>query len=389
MTLGMHSEFDFDSFPDRSNTGSLKWQKYHGRDILPMWVADMDFRSPEPVREALRERVEHGVYGYTVPYPGVENAVIEYMKEVHRLEIESEWIVWMPGLVPALNAASRAFESPGDSVMTNTPVYPPFLSAPEWQDKELLAVPLKVAGDRYTFDFEAMEAAVNERTRLFILCNPHNPVGRAWSREELLELLAFCRRHDLIVVSDEIHCDLILDPDLPHHTFLSLDPWARDHSLTLMAPSKTYNVPGLACSFIIVPDKGLRRRFQQASRGLITEVNCLGYAGCEAAYRHGEPWRRALLEVLRKNYMRTQSFIRGEMPLIRMFPMEATYLAWLDVRPLGLESPDQHFEGHGVGLSNGTFFGSPGFLRLNFGCPPKMLETALERMKMAYDACTG
>lgn len=389
MTVDMNSQFDFDSVPDRTDTGSLKWQKYHGRDVLPMWVADMDFRSPEPVREALRERVEHGVFGYTIPYPGVESAVIDYMKAVHGQDIDAEWIVWMPGLVPALNAASRAFEKPGDSVLTNTPVYPPFLTAPEWQDKELLAVPLKITGDRYTFDFEAMEAAVNDRTRLFILCNPHNPVGRAWSREELLELIGFCRRHDLIVVSDEIHCDLILDPEVPHHTFLSLDPWARDHSLTLMAPSKTYNVPGLSCSFIIVPNKGLRRRFQQASRGLITEVNCLGYAGCEAAYRHGEPWRQALLEVLRKNYLRTQSFLREEMPRIRMFPMEATYLAWLDVRALGLEKPDQHFEEHGIGLSNGAFFGSPGFLRLNFGCPPKMLETALERMKSAYTACTG
>jgi cystathionine beta-lyase len=387
MTKSMHPEFDFSSCPDRRDTGSLKWQKYADRDILPMWVADMDFASPEPVRQALRERVEHGVYGYTVPYPGVEGAVIDYMARAHGLTVEPEWIVWMPGLVPALNTASRAFEKPGDGVLTNTPVYPPFLTAPEWQDKELLAVPLKVVGDRYTFDFAAMEAAVNERTRLFILCNPHNPVGRAWSREELMELLDFCRRHDLIVVSDEIHCDLILDPDKAHHTFLSLDPWARDHSLTLMAPSKTYNVPGLSCSFIIIPNTRLRARFKQASRGMITEVNCLGYAGCEAAYRHGESWRQALLEVLRSNRDRAAAFIRERLPLVRMFPLEATYLAWLDVSRLDLEAPDQHFEAHGVGLSNGAFFGTPGFLRLNFGCPPAMLDSALNRMEAAYQAC--
>jgi len=385
----MHDGFDFEGFPARQDTGSLKWQRYEGRDILPMWVADMDFASPEPVREALRKRVEHGVYGYTIPYPAVEDAVIDYMHRAHETEVRREWIVWMPGLVPALNAASRAFEEPGDAVLTNTPVYPPFLTAPEWQNKELLAVPLKLAGDRYTFDFPAMEAAVKARTRLFILCNPHNPVGRAWSRAELLELVDFCRRHDLIVVSDEIHCDLILDPGVRHHTFLSLDPWAHDHSLTLMAPSKTYNVPGLGCSFIIIPNAGLRARFQRASRGMITEVNCFGYAGCEAAYRHGEPWRQSLLEVLRGNYACLRGFIRERMPKIRVFPLEATYLAWLDVRDLGLEAPERHFEEHGVGLSNGALFGSPGFLRFNFGCPRKMVESALDRMEAAYHKLDG
>lgn len=385
----MESGDFFSSCPDRKGTGSLKWQKYEGRDILPMWVADMDFRSPEPVREALAERVAHGVYGYTVPYPSVQEAVMDYLERDHGLRIEPEWLVWMPGLVPALNTASRAFEKAGDSVLTNTPVYPPFLTAPEWQDKELLAVPLVVKDGRYTFDFAAMEAAVNARTRLFILCNPHNPVGRAWSRQELLELVDFCKRHELIVVSDEIHCDLLLDEKVKHHTFLNLDAWAHDHSLTLMAPSKTYNIPGLSCSFIIIPNAGLRGRFQRASRGMITEVNCLGYTGCEAAYRHGGPWLEALLQVLRDNYLHSYAFIRERMPRIHMLPMEATYLAWLDVRELGLEKPDAHFEAFGVGLSNGAFFGFPGFLRLNFGCPRAMLDEALDRMERAYEACTS
>ena len=380
----MEANFDFTEQPDRKGTGSLKWERYRDRDILPMWVADMDFYSPEEVREALRERVEHGVYGYTVPYPSVEAAVIDYMERAHGIAIKREWIVWMPGLVPALNTASRAFEKPGDAVITNTPVYPPFLSAPEWQDKELLAVPLKVEDGRYTFDMEAMETAVNDRTRFFILCNPHNPVGRAWSREELQAIVDFCKRHNLIIVSDEIHCDLIFDDRAKHHSILNVDPWAYEHSLTLMAPSKTYNVPGLSCSFIIIPDTSLRLRFQKASRGMITEINCLGYVGCEAAYRHGEPWRQALLTVLRSNYERVYSFVQERLPRIRMLPMEATYLAWLDMRDLGLEAPDRFFEEHGVGLSNGALFGAPGFLRLNFGCPRTMLEEALERMERAY-----
>lgn len=385
MTDAMQSRFDFESIPDRKGTGSLKWDKYKDSDILPMWVADMDFPSPPEVKEALMKRVEHGVYGYTVPYTSVEDAVIEYMARTHQLKVEREWIVWMPGLVPALNTASRAYEKPGDAVMTNTPVYPPFLTAPEWQDKILQSVPLVIEGDRYVFDFPAMEAAVTEKTKLFILCNPHNPVGRAWSREELEDVVDFCRRHELILISDEIHCDLILYDDIPHHTILNVDDWAFDHTLTLMAPSKTFNVPGLSCSFILIPNPALRLRFQRASRGMITEINCLGYVGCEAAYRHGGPWLKEVRKVIRGNYEHAAAYIKEHMPRIRLFPMEATYLAWLDVRDLGLDRPEQYFEEHGVGLSNGAYFGSQGFLRLNIGCPRKMLDIALERMTTAYN----
>ena len=385
----MEKRFDFETIPDRKGTGSLKWDKYRERDILPMWVADMDFSSPPEVQEALEKRVAHGIYGYTVPYPSVEDAVIDYMARVHGLSVQREWIVWMPGLVPALNTASRAYEQPGDAVITNTPVYPPFLNAPEWQNKSLQAIPLKREGERYTFDFEAMEAAVTEKTKLFILCNPHNPVGRAWNKEELEGVVALCRKHDLTLISDEIHCDLIFAENCPHHTILNVDPWAHDHSLTLMAPSKTYNVPGLSCSFILIPNAGLRTRFQKASRGMITEINCLGYVGCEAAYRYGEPWRQELLKVLKANYTRTYTFIKERMPLITFLPMEATYLAWLDVRALKLDAPDRFFEEHGVGLSNGALFGAAGYVRLNFGCPPAMLEEALKRMEIAYKKAIG
>lgn len=380
----MQSDYDFTTVPSRHDTGSLKWQKYAGRDVLPMWVADMDFVSPGPVRQALMDRVGHGVYGYTIPYAAVEDAVMDYFRRDHGLEIEREWLVWMPGLVPALNTAARAYGEPGAAVLTHTPVYPPFLSAPLWQGKTLQAVPLKLDGERYTFDFAAMAAAVTDQTRLFILCNPHNPVGRVWTLAELEELIAFCQRHDLVVVSDEIHCDLILEAGRRHRPFLGLGDWAREHSLTLMAPSKTYNVPGLACSFIVIPNPVLRRQFQQAARGMITEVNCMGYAACEAAYRAGEPWRRALLDTLRQNYALLRERVREEMPRIRMFPLEATYLAWMDVRPLGLEHPVAFFEEHGVGLSDGALFGSPGFVRFNFGTPAKMVERALDRMAAAY-----
>jgi len=383
---GEAMQFDFTSSINRNGTGSMKWNKFAGRDVLPFWVADMDFFSPPCVVEALRERVDHGIFGYTVPYPSVQESVIQYLKRDHDLDVKPEWLVWMPGLVPALNTASRAFESPGDGVMSCTPVYPPFLSAPEWQDKELIQIPLIEKDRRYTFDWERMEKAVKPNTRLFLLCNPHNPVGTVFSRAEIEQLIDFCERHDLILVSDEIHCDLLLEPTAKHHSILSFGERAAKQSLTMMAPSKTYNIPGLSCSFIIIPNPRLRMRFQRASRGMITEINCFGYVGCEAAYRHGEPWRKELIQVLRHNRDQLYQFVAERMPKVKMLPMEATYLAWMDMRDLGLDKPAAWFEEHGIGLSDGTLFGSPGFLRFNFGCPSDLMEKGLQRLGSAYDA---
>lgn len=378
-------DYDFVSCPDRSGTGSLKWQKYAGGEVLPFWVADMDFRSAPEVLEALLARTRHGVFGYTLPPAETVDAVVDYLRRDHGLAVDPEWLVWLPGLVPALNTAARAYAERDESVMTCVPVYPPFLTAPGNQGRRCLQVPLTVADGRYTFDFEAMEAAVRPDTRVFILCNPHNPVGRVFTRSELEAVVAFCRRHNLVLISDEIHCDLVLDDGARHIPTLALGG-VEDLTVTLMAPSKTYNLPGLACSFVIAPDARLRARFERARRGMVTEVNCFGYTGCAAAFRHGEPWRQALLKVLRTNRDRVYAFAQDEMPELGILPMEATYLAWFDVRPLGLRRPDTHFEQHGIGLSDGGAFGTPGFLRLNFGCPPAQLQEGLSRMKRAYAA---
>ncbi len=374
--------FDFDSVPDRSGTGSLKWDKYAGRDIVPLWVADMDFRSPPAVVEALRARVEHGIYGYTVPYDEVVQETLAYLRRVHGLEIRPEWLVWLPGLVPALNVVCRAFGEPGHEVLTCTPVYPPFLSAPGFSDRRRVTVPLAVEGERWVIDWEGLERAVTSEARLFILCHPHNPVGRVWTKDELERLVDFCNEHELVLCSDEIHCDLILD-DGPHIPTLSLGEAAQRRTITLLSPSKTYNLPGLACAYAVIPDEGLRSAFKRAARGIITEVNAFGYAGCAAAYRDGEPWRQALLIYLRGNRELVYSFIGERMPKIRMMPMQATYLAWLDVRGLELDNPVKFFEDAGVGLSNGLDFGAPGFLRLNFGCSRTRLREGLERMAKA------
>ncbi len=374
--------FDFDTAVDRTGTGSLKWDKYAGRDVVPLWVADMDFQSPPAVIEALRARVEHGIFGYTVPHEEVVQETLAYLHRVHGLTARPEWLVWLPGLVPALNVACRAFGEPGNEVLTCTPVYPPFLSAPGFSDRQRVTVPLALDGSRWSMDWEGLERAVTPDTRLFILCHPHNPVGRVWTRDELEHLVDFCDEHELVLCSDEIHCDLILD-DVPHIPALSLGEAALRRTITLLSPSKTYNLPGLACAYALIPDDGLRTAFKRSARGIITEVNTFGYAGCAAAYRHGEPWRQELLAYLRDNRALVYSFIREQIPAIKLQPMQATYLAWLDVRELDLDHPVNFFEEAGVGLSNGIDFGAPGFLRLNFGCPRARLLEGLERMARA------
>ena len=377
---------DFTTLPDRAGTGSLKWRKYEGREILPMWVADMDFPSPPEVMEDLHARVEHGVFGYTVPYREPVEAVKAYLDRRHKLEIEEEWLVWLPGLVQGLNLVCRAAGNSGDGVMVHTPVYPPFLSAPVFSDRTRITSDLVERDGRFTFDRDGMEAAVTPDTRLLILCNPHNPVGRVFDREELEWLLDFCERHDLWVCSDEIHCDLILRREVEHVPMLSLGERAAARTITFLSPSKTYNLPGLACAYAVIPNPEIRRAFRKVCRGLVTEVNCFGYAGLVSAYTRGEAWREEMLGTLRANLARVEAFV-AERPRIRMPRMEATYLAWLDLRDYGLENPVAHFESHGVGLSNGVDFGAPtGFARLNFGCPPSVLEEGLARIANGLDA---
>ena len=378
--------YDFDTVVDRRGTGSLKWERHAGRDVLPMWVADMDFRSAPEVMEALRARVDHGVFGYTVPDGEVEKEVLAYLERGHGISAQAADLVWAPGVVPALTLICRAYAEPDEAVMTATPVYPPFLTCVQTVGRALQAVPLHMAEGRWTFDFEAMEAAVTPQTRLFILCNPHNPVGRVYRRGELQQLAEFCERHDLVICVDDIHCDLILD-DLRHISLSVLGEKVAQRCVTVNSPSKTYNLPGLACAYLVIPNPVLRARFKRAADKIITEINAFGYAGCLAAYRHGEPWRQALVRYLRGNRDFLYAFLAAHTPQIRLHPMEATYLAWLDVRALRVEHPAQLFAAHGVGLSDGADFGSPGHVRLNFGCPRRVLEEGLRRMEKAVRAC--
>ena len=378
------SHYNFDTYPDRNGYGSLKWDKYKSRDILPFWVADMDFTTAPEILAALKERLDHGVFGYTIPYDEPVQAIINYLKRRHSYEARAAWLDFLPGLVPAINMCCHAFTSEGDSVMTATPVYAPFLTAPDYSKRELIAVPLCLnEADQWTLDFDAMEAAIKPNTRMFILCHPHNPVGRVYTRAELIRLGDFCEKHDLILISDEIHCDLIFDKSVQHTVTATLGKSIAARTITLMAPSKTYNLPGLACAFSIIEDEKLRLQFRKTLRGIITEVNCFGYAASTAAYNHGEAWRQELLSYLRGNYELIYQFVKENMPDINFRPMESTYLAWFDVSRLELENPASFFEDHGIGLSDGVPFGGPQHVRLNFGCPRDRLLHALEKMVAA------
>lgn len=369
----------FDQPIDRRDSDAIKWRKYAGRDILPLWVADMDFAAPPAVLEALQRRIGHGVFGYGGALPSLTESVLTHLEDEYAWAVSAESIVWLPGLVTGLNVACRAVEG---EVLTAAPIYPPFLSAPRFSGRVLNRAELACTEGHWHWDKIALKSALTAATRLFLLCHPHNPVGRCWDRAELLELADFAEENDLVVCSDEIHCGLILDSDKRHVPFASLSPVAAKRSITLMAPSKTYNIPGLGCAFAIIPDAALRRRFLHVMEGIVPHVNVLGLAACEAAYRDCAEWHRELIAYLITNRDLVNAAVNAE-KRVKMSHVEATYLAWIDVRQLGLANPAAHFEAHGLGLSDGTDFGAPGWLRLNFGCTRQTLIEALRRFAKA------
>jgi cysteine-S-conjugate beta-lyase len=382
--------FDFDTVIERRGTDSQKWQKYAGRDILPLWVADMDFKSSPAIISALQERVAQGVFGYARPVKSTVDAFVNAMEQRYGWGIDPAWVVWLPGLVVGLNIVAQAFAQPGEEVITLTPIYPPFMSAPKNSVRNSVQVPLQLnaAQRRWEIDWDGLDRAVTAKTKIFLLCNPHNPVARVWRRDELVRIGELCVRHNLVLCSDEIHCDLILN-DLPHVPTALLGDAIAKRTITLMAPSKTYNIPGLGTSIAIIPDVQLRAQFVRATAGVVAEVTSLGFTACEAAYRDSEAWRQALLATLRGNRDFLVDYIARELPgVVIEAPIEATYLAWLNVSALNLSDPIAHFEKHGVGLSDGAFFGSPKgrHVRINFGCPRATLTEALIRMKRALTA---
>ena len=379
--------FDFDRVIDRRGTDSNKWHKF-GPDVLPMWVADMDFPSPPPVIEALRERVEHGVYGYLREgAPELVEVFTERCRKRYGWDVPPESIMLMPGVNPTNNVAARTVCRPGDGFVILIPAYPPLLRVPGnvGLDARLPAL-ARGADGRYEIDFDAFERAITPTTSAFLLCNPHNPVGRVYTRGELERLAEICLRHGMTIIADEIHCDLLYTGN-EHVPMASISPEVAAKTITFMAPSKTFNQAGLKASVAVVTDAALRERFLTSRVDMVQATsNILGYTAMVAAYRHGGPWHEALLRYLEANRDYLASYVRQHLAPITMSPVEGTYLGWLDCRSTGIADPHTFFlQKAKVAVGDGKTFSQAGdgFVRLNFGTPRSLLTEGLERMRRA------
>jgi cystathionine beta-lyase len=384
--------FDFDRIIRREHTASVKWdarKDYFGaEDLLPMWVADMDFAAPEAVTRALIERARHPVYGYTLYPDALFEALASWLRDRHGWTIDREWVVWSPGVVPSLYASVRAFTGPGEGVIVQPPVYPPFFSAIADNARRVVENPLRLDGDRYVFDLDDLaRRAAEPGVRLLLLCSPHNPVGRVWTADELGSVLAIARRNRLLVLADEIHHDLVY-PGRRHQPLARLTDEPGD-IITAVAPSKTFNIPGLGLSALIVPDPRHRESLNKAFGELhVGASNPFGIAAFIAAYREGGPWLDALIDYLATTRDYVLDFVARRLPGIRAIVPEGTYLIWLDCRGLGMDDLALKaffiFRAR-VGMNPGTTFGSngSGFMRLNLGAPRAVVAEALERIEAA------
>jgi len=391
-------KYDFNQICDRKNTNCFKWdfiQSIFGNDdVIPMWVADMDFPVAAPIVEALKRRAEHEFYGYTKASTGVIQSVVDRMWNKYAWKIKPEWVVFTPGVVPALNVAVRALSHPGDEIILQEPVYYPFFPAVTFSGCQIVNNQLKLINGRYEMDYEDLEHQFHSRIGMFpvsgrikaiMLCNPHNPVGRLWSKEELTRLGDIAIKHGVVVISDEIHCELLFK-DHQHTPFASISEEFEQNSIVCMSPSKTFNLAGLEVSSIIIPNKKLRHLFINTRTGILPEPNLFGYTALEAAYRFGDEWLDQLLDYLQGNLDFLLKYFANRIPKIKVIKPQGTYLIWLGCRDLGMDDMTlRNFmrDKAKVGLDDGFLFGSggSGFQRMNIACPRPILEEALIRIE--------
>lgn len=378
--------YQFDQEIDRRNTSSSKWEKYAGKDIVPFWVADMDFATPTFIREAVQNRLNHEVIGYTRTPPSLVASFQNWLSRTYQWTVPEEWLVWIPGVVPGVNLTARAVAEPDGAIIVPTPVYYPFLTVAANAGQTGINVPLVRDGTRWIMDFDALQDAVDShaggRPRLLLLSNPQNPTGRAYTQSELVALADFCLKNDLTLCSDEIHAPIVIDENARHTPIANLYPEIGERTVSLFSATKAYNIPGLPCAVAVIPDGTLRHHFVQAKAGLVPEIGPLAYAASEAAFADDGDYLPSLLVYLRENH-RLLADVVGP----RMTPVEATYLAWIDLTDTAVaRHAGAHFERFGLGLSDGTSFGGQGFARFNFACPRSMLNRGLERLSEALDA---
>jgi cysteine-S-conjugate beta-lyase len=375
--------YNFDEIINRKNTDSFKWDFFNDQeDTISMPVADMDFRSPEPILQALRDVTEHGVFGYSIVPEELKNVLQERLERLYGWKTEKDWQVWIPGLVPAITATCRAIGEIGDGVLTSIPVYHPFHLAPGYVGKKLQTFPIIEVDNRWTFDFEALENAITPDTKLFMLCNPYNPAGTVFTKEELEKLVSICQKHDIVICADEIHCDLILDLNKKHIPVASLSQVAENMTITLLAPSKTFNIAGLGCSVAVISNPDLRQKFNAAKDGFFPPLPRHSLVAALSAYKDCEDWRLQLIDYLKVNHDYLFQELNGYKGL-KMLPLEATYLSWIDARETGITDIQERILKAGVRLIDGKLFMGEGFLRLNFACSKSVLVEAVKRIKLA------
>lgn len=372
----------FGNETDRSQTDSIKWLRYKDKDIIPLWVADMDFQVAAEIKQALHERVEHGVFGYGSDSTELKQLIVEHCQQHYQWEIKADWIVFTPGVVKGLNLARAIAVQQGKSAgITALPVYPhlrkhaPILT---FEDQHFFC---SAQEDSWSLDLKQMQANLTTSTGVMLLCNPHNPIGKVYSREELQALADICLEKNLIICSDDIHCDLILNGK-PHVPIASLSDAVAKQTITLMAPSKTFNIAGLDSAFAIIANEKMRTEYVQLMDGLVGHVNILAVKASIAAFKYAEPWRKNLIAYLNENRVLVESKV-NELEGVSMRPVEATYLAWINIASLKLEHPQKYFESYGIGLSPGSDFGDEDYVRLNFGCQQSLLVEALSRFERA------
>ena len=385
-------KYNFDEIIDRTGTSCVKWDIremfFKKQDVLPMWVADMDFKTPDFIVDAVKQRAEHPVYGYTIRPESYYTSLINWIDKKHRWKIDKDWVIFSPGIVPAVNMAVMAYTKPGDKIIVQPPVYFPFFGAVKDNGRQLVNNQLKLNNGRYDMDFEDLEKQIDSRTRMVIISNPHNPGGSAWTKEELTRLGEICIKHNLILISDEIHSDLAIPPN-KHTVAANLSKEIAGVTVTMMAPSKTFNLAGMASSSVIISNEKLRNDFQiMLDRVHVGMGNLFGMVASEAAYTHGEEWLNQMLIYVKGNIDFMEEYISKNIPKVKMIRPEATYMVWLDFRELAMDNDTLKqfiIEKAGLGLNDGPVFGpgGEGFQRINLACPRAYVEEAMNRLENA------
>jgi len=386
-------KYDFNTLVSREKTSCVKYdlrETIFGRsDIIPMWVADMDFQTPVFILEAIRQRLQHEILGYTYLPDSFYKAIINWNLRRHEWPLQKEWISFSPGVVPSLNLLVMALTQPGDKIIVQPPVYFPFFSAVKNHKRILVTNPLRYKQGKYIMDYNQLVSCLDDRVKMLMLCNPHNPTGNVWAKEELLKLANLCLKKNIIMLSDEIHGDLIY-PGYKHIPLASISTEIANQTVTCMAPSKTFNLAGLSTSYLIIPNAELKKKYDTMLEYVhVGAGNIFGFTALEAAYDKGDEWLKQLMEYVQDNLTLLTDFLQRHIPRIKVVKPGATYMVWLDCRELGLgekDLPDFMITKAGLGLSDGPVFGEggEGFQRINIGCPRFLLEKALYQLHHAF-----